>query len=180
MTLDPVLSWSLRLALALLFSAAAWHKLADPRRFAATMRAYDLVPEAWALPLGWLFVLVEGTVAVGLVSPPAYQTAAVAAATVLSIYTAAISLNLARGRREIDCGCFASTAKVPLGPGLVLRNLALIAAAVALLLPVRVRAWAWVDGVTVMSAVLAASLLWAAGQRLAQTGPRLRRLGGLR
>jgi hypothetical protein len=180
MMIDPVLAWSLRLALAMLFFAAAWHKLTDRRRFEAAVRAYRLAPSAWATWLTWLFTVVESAVAIGLVYPSLHRTAAIAAAALLSVYTAAISLNLARGRREIDCGCFASGAKVPLGAGLIARNLALIAAASTLLVPTRVRAFVWIDAVTIVTGLITLSLLWAAGQRLAYTGPSLRRLGGAR
>ena len=178
MMLDPVIAWSLRIALALLFATAAWHKLSDRRRFEGSIRAYRLAPSAWAPLLAWLLPLVEGAVALGLLHPPSHRTAAVAAAATLSIYTVAVAVNLARGQRDIDCGCFASTATVPLSPGLVGRNLGLIVGSSILLMPVHARTFVWVDVVTIAAVLTTLSLLWTAAQRLAQTGPALRRFGG--
>ena len=180
MTLDPVIAWSVRLALALLFTAAAWHKLPDARRFEGAVRAYRLVPSEWTAALAWLLPFAEGAIALGLIYPSTYPAAAVAAGVVLSIYTLAISVNLVRGRREIDCGCFASAVTVPLSAGLVARNLGLIAASCMLLVPIRARTLVWMDAVTIVMGLATLSLLWAAGRRLTQTGPALRRLGGVR
>lgn len=180
MMLDPVIAWSLRLALALLFVAAARHKLSDCHRFEATVRAYALLPSAAAQLLASFLPWVEVGIAIGLVLPFFHRVAAVAAAALLSIYTLAISANIARGQREIDCGCFASSAKVPLSLGLVGRNLVLIVCACLLVLPVGTRPFVWIDGITLGMTLVTLSLLWAAGQRLARVGPALRGLGGTR
>lgn len=176
--IDPVIELSVCLALALLFAAAAWHKASDRIRFGAVVRAYDLLPSWLVAPAARLLPLLEASIAIGLLYPPSREVAAIAAVPLLALYTAAISVNIARGRREIDCGCFAASARVPLSNWLVLRNVVLIVAACALLLPIRTRTLMWVDGLTVATALVTVSLLWAAGRRLAQTGPTLRRFGG--
>ena len=56
----------------------------------------------------------------------------------------------------------------------------LIAASCMLLVPIQSRTLVWIDAITIVMGLAALSLLWAAGQRLAQTGPALRRLGGVR
>lgn len=179
MTIDPVIAWTLRLALALLFSAAAWHKLRDLGRFEGTLRAYALLPAPATRLFSRTLPGAEIAIAIMLVHP-ASHLGGIAAASLLLVYTAAIGINLARGRRAIDCGCFASSSATPLSNALVARNVALIAAACALLLPVSLRPLVWVDWLTLLTALFASSLLWAAGQRLAQTGPALHRLGGSR
>lgn len=178
MTVDPVIALSLRLALALLFGVAAAHKLRDSQRFEATMRAYRLLHPAIAIPFAKLLPGLEIALALGLLLASTHEAAAAAAALVLTLYSLAIGINLHRGRRSIDCGCFGTSARVPLSGGLLARNLGLITAALASMLPVRPRALVWVDGMTVLTAVVGLALLWAAAQRLAQTEPRLRRIGG--
>jgi uncharacterized membrane protein YphA (DoxX/SURF4 family) len=180
MTIDPVIAWSLRLGLALLFAAAAWHKVTDRRRFKATVSAYEVLPTRTSSMLSWGVPLAEGAVAIGLVYPPTVRAAAVAACSMLLLYTGAIAINLARGRREIDCGCFASRAVTPLNGALIARNAGLIAATCALLLPIRMRPLVWVDGLTLLTALTTLILLWATAQRLLQTGPALRGHGGIR
>jgi len=180
MTVDLVVAWSLRLALAVLFLAAAWHKLSDRRRFEATVRAYELLPAGASSLLSRLLPVLETAIAAGLLHPASRRPAAIAAAGVLLLYTCAIAVNLARGRRAIDCGCFHMRSVTPLSGALIARNVALIAAACMLLLPVRTRTLVWVDGLTLVTTLVTLSLLWAAAQRLSHTGPNLRRLGGIR
>ena len=176
--IDPVVEFSICLALALLFAAAAWHKVSDRVRFGAVLRAYELLPSGLVAPATRLLPVLEASIAAGLLYPPTRQAAALAAASLLVLYTVAISLNLARGRREIDCGCFAASSRVPLSNWLVVRNLVVIAAGCTPLWPVGARALIWIDGLTIVSALVTASVLWTAGQRLSQTGPLLRRFGG--
>ena len=176
--IDPVIELSLRLALALLFAAAAWHKMSDRIHFGATVSGYRLLPSWLVAPLTWLLPSAEASIAFGLLWPPTRQLAAVGAAMLLLVYAGAIGVNLARGRREIDCGCFASSARVPLSHWLVARNVILIVAAFILVMPVRPRTLIWIDVLTITTAVTTLSLLWSAGQRLAGAGPALRRVGG--
>jgi ABC-type proline/glycine betaine transport system permease subunit len=176
--IDPVFNLSICCGLALLFAAAAWHKISDRARFAAVLRAYELLPSWLVVPATRLFPVLEASIAVGLLYPPTRRAAALAAVLLLVLYTTAIFVNLARGRREIDCGCFAASSGVPLSNWLVVRNVVVVAAACTLLLPIRARTLIWADGLTIVAALITASLLWAAGQRLSHTGPLLRRFGG--
>lgn len=176
--IDPVIELSIVLGLALLFAAAAWHKMADQVRFGATLRAYRLLPSWLVSPVAWFVPVTEAVIAVSLLYPPTRQAAALVAAPLLMLYTGAIVANLARGRRDIDCGCFASSARVPLSGWLVTRNTILILVACVLFMPVRARSLLWIDVLTIATTLVALTVLWAAGQRLAHTGPALRRFGG--
>jgi hypothetical protein len=176
--IDPVIELSIGLGLALLFAAAAWHKMADQVRFGAALRAYRLLPSWLVSPVAWFVSVAEAVIAVSLLYPPTRQAATLVAAALLMLYTGAIVANLARGRRDIDCGCFASSARVPLSGWLVVRNAILILVACVLFMPVRARSLLWIDVLTIVTALVALTVLWAAGQRLAHTGPALRRFGG--
>jgi uncharacterized membrane protein len=122
--------------------------------------------------------LAELGIALGLLHAETRVAAAVAAASILLIYANAIGLNLWRGRRDIDCGCLTPSSRTPLSPWLVVRNLGLGAAACLTLWPTRQRPLIWIDGFTVVSTLVGLSLLWLAAQRLAQTGPALRKRVG--
>jgi uncharacterized membrane protein YphA (DoxX/SURF4 family) len=180
MTLDPIILWSLRVALALLFAAAAWHKLSDRARFQATLDAYALLPASMLSPASWLLPAFELAIALALLLPVSSRAAALFAAVVLLAYSAAIALNLARGRSQIDCGCFMSSKTTPLSGALLLRNSVLLVGALALLLPAEERPLVWIDALTLNAGVITLSLLSQAMQRLAHTGPALRKLGGAR
>ncbi len=176
--IDPVVAFSARAALALLFALAAWHKLGDAKRFSGVVRAYRVVPRGWEAAVARLLPLTEASVALGLCYAPAREVAALTAVGLLWVYSFAIAANLVAGNRNIDCGCFAASTVVPLSGWLLARNALLIAAALLIALPVRPRALVWIDALTVVAALVTLSLLWLAGRRLAQTGPSLRRLGG--
>lgn len=180
MTLDPVIAWTLRASLAGVFFAAASHKWSQRTWFESTVRSYALLPSPLVRPVAALLPWVEGATALFFLRTETLPLAVLAAETLLSTYTLAIAINLARGRYHIDCGCFTSTAETQLSPRLLARNLALIAASSALLLPVGTRALAWLDCITIVTAFLAISFLWSAAQRLTRTGPALRQLGGSR
>ncbi len=176
--IDPVMSLSLRWALGLLFAAAAWHKLRDLSGFVSSVRAYRLLPTRWVGRIAWVLSIAEASVALALFHAPAREAAALTALALIALYTFAIAANLALGRRDIDCGCFASSVKVPLSNWLLVRNAGLFLAALVVALPIRPRSLVWVDALTVVATLVTLSLLWAAGRRLAHTGPLLTRLGG--
>ena len=103
--MDPAIDLILRATLALLFLVAAGHKLGDPGRFRATFADYRLVPEALVGPVARAVPLAEACVAALLAVPGTAALGKVGAAALLVVYGAAVAVNLARGRRHIDCGC---------------------------------------------------------------------------
>lgn len=164
--IDPAAGLALRGALGLLLVSSAVHKLRDPAGFREALAGYALVPTPALAPAAALVVAAELSIGGCLWLPGAGALPALAAATLLGVYTSAIALNLARGRRDIDCGCAAPGARRPLGTGLVVRNVGLVALALAAALPVLGRAFTWVDGVTVAGGIGVAALLYLAGDGL--------------
>lgn len=122
-----VLALAPALLAALVLVRAAAFKLADRQRFADVVRAYRLLPEGAVSPLAAVLPFIELVLAVGLVVPPSRPIAALAAGALLLVFAAAMGVNLARGRREIDCGCGDPARSQPIGWGLVARNLVLAA-----------------------------------------------------
>ncbi|HWP64901.1 MAG TPA: MauE/DoxX family redox-associated membrane protein, partial [Candidatus Limnocylindria bacterium] len=61
--LDPVLVWTLRLSLALLFAAAVRAKLQARDEFVAAVRAYRLAPAELAAPLAAALLAAEAAAA---------------------------------------------------------------------------------------------------------------------
>ena len=169
--MDPAIDATLRAAFALLFLVAASHKLRDPGRFRATLAEYRLLPGA-VVPLAAMLVIgAEIVVAIALVASARRVPGPVSAAAVLVVYGAAIALNLARGRRHIDCGCAGPAIRRPISGWLVARNAALAAAALAAVAPVRSRPLVWVDALTVMGATATLAALYASADRLLAHAP---------
>jgi hypothetical protein len=163
--MDPVVGLALRALVTLLLGGAALAKLRDLRAFAAAVAGYRLLPTALAAPAATAFVAAELALAAALWSP-LRAAAALGAAALLALYAAAIAVNLARGRRDIDCGCGGPLGRQTLSEGLVLRNLVWTGAALACALPEAPRALAWLDLVTLGAAVAAGAALHAAASAL--------------
>lgn len=109
--------------LALVFARSAAHKVAEFSFFSATLGEYRLLPALFVGPVAMALAVAE-VVAIGLLLFPDTRTAGASVAMcLLSLYAAAMAINLRRGRYRIDCGCG--------GPGqmiswaLVVRNLVL-------------------------------------------------------
>src|SRR5581483_3846048 len=103
--MDPAIVLLAKAALTLLFGAAAFHKLRDSREFVGVVAAYRLTSERLSTAIARLLPVLELAVAVGIWITAARVAAALLGAALLVIYAAAIGINLARGRRDIDCGC---------------------------------------------------------------------------
>jgi peroxiredoxin len=86
------------------------------------------VPAAVATPLGVLLPLSELTVAAALVPASAAWWGALGALTLLLVFVAGISFNLARGRKP-KCHCFGQLHSAPVGWKTLARNGVLVAVA---------------------------------------------------
>lgn len=164
--IDPVAALALRAALALLLAGGALAKLRDLRGFAAAVAGYRLLPAALAGPAAAGFVACELALAAGLWIPQVRGASALGAAGLLTLYGVAIAVNLARGRRDIDCGCGGPLGRQTLSEGLVVRNLLLAAAALAAALPVASRSLVWLDALTLAASIAAAATLYTAASAL--------------
>jgi hypothetical protein len=155
--LDPALRLVLRAVLALLFLAAASHKLGDFNAFVRALEAYAIVPARLARASAACLIAFEIASAAALIlfASPA---APLPAALLLVLYSAAIAVNLARGRSDLECGCSLGRSGQRLGWWLVARNLALLGAALLVAPPPSARPLTWLDGFTVAAST--ASLLF--------------------
>lgn len=140
---DPSLQLVIAAALAILLASAGLHKLRNAHRFDAQLAAYRLLPSALVTPAGRLLGATELVLALALLMPDARPAAALATAVLLLGYGAAMGINLARGRTDIDCGC--GDAPQPLSGWLLVRNGVLAGAALSLTLADSGRTLGWMD-----------------------------------
>ena len=176
--LDPVLGWLARLALCLLFATAAVHKLRDLRAFSASVRDYQILPGAAAPAAALALLLLELGVAAALLLPGADPLGPLAALALLALYSAAIGVNLARGRHDLDCGCLGPAQRQPLAPWLLARNAALALGPILLLgLEAAPRPASWIDGISLVGGVALLALLWNAAHQLGMAQSTLRASG---
>lgn len=118
----------LRLFLGGMFVYAAWSKVLEPAGFAMSVRGYKLIPFAFsnlfALGVSWT-ELVAGIMLILGILP---RKAAGALAILLVMFIVAITTTLVRGM-VVDCGCFGSEGGSSTSWLLIVRNVALLAAA---------------------------------------------------
>lgn len=127
---EPLLGWTLRCFLALMFGYAAVSKLGSIEEFYGVVRNFRLLPDALNRPAAVALPVVELAVAAGLLITPLAGPAAITAALLLAVFGLAIAINVVRGRTEIDCGCFRDGMKQRISWLLVGRNVVLTGLAV--------------------------------------------------
>ena len=137
--LDRAIGILFALSTAGLFAAAGVHKLRDFPGFAAALDAYELLPPAIGRVAARCIPIAELLIAVALIPARLRPAGAVAGCLLLLIYALAVSVNLLRGRRDIDCGCGGPGNRRHIAPWMVWRNVALAAAAAIAALPWRDR-----------------------------------------
>ena len=185
--MDPVISSVLRFALGWILAESAYDKLRHRRDFRRTLAAYQLVPGSALAPVAWGLAAIEATLALslglGALAPWAQAAfggvaapAGVTSAALLALYGAAITINLVRGRRDLDCGCGGPARHQQLGVTLVVRNALLVSAALAAAKAPEPRALSGLDLATTVLAITATLLLRGAGEVLLANGPASARL----
>jgi len=173
--IDPVVQLSVCGALAWVWVGSGIEKLRDLPRFRRIFADYRLLPTRLSRAFAPLVAMAELGLAAGLLWPAARPTALLGVAGLLSLYSAAIALNLARGRRDIDCGCAGPQAGATLAGWLLLRNAALVAAALACRLPQDPRPLVWLDALSVLGAACVLVATWSAVHGLAANAGRFAR-----
>jgi hypothetical protein len=158
--------WSARLAIAAIFLEAAQHALSDRQEFAGVVAAYRIAPVSWAEAVGAVLPGMQIVAAVALMVPRLAAPGAWLALALLLLFTAAITLNLRRGRTHIDCGCGGDSQRI--STALVMRNLVLTAGvAGTLAAPVHVHFGAAFTVGAAGFAVFLTGLYFAANQLMA-------------
>ncbi len=170
-TIDPAIVWTVSIALALVFGASAAIKLVDISEFRGALENYRIVPEELSLPAAVIVPLSELGCTIGLLIPRCHQAAAMLLIFLIAIFTAAIAINMMRGRLYIDCGCFGPMLRQPLSYWLLVRNGALMLLGGFVALPSGTRAITALDVVTITLAASTLVLLYGAANYLLANAP---------
>jgi hypothetical protein len=158
--MDPALHLVLRLGGALLLLGTAFAKLGDLTAFRDAVAEYALLPSRLAGVAASLLLAAEAAAGLVLLAPG--PAGALGAAALLVLYAAAVAVNLARGRRHIECGCGGPGGRRPLHGALVARNLAVAGLLAATAPPPGPRSLLALDVLTVSAGVAVLALLYAA------------------
>ncbi|HEV8646322.1 MAG TPA: MauE/DoxX family redox-associated membrane protein [Burkholderiales bacterium] len=152
--IDPVIHYLLVCLLALVFLQGGAAKLTARDEFQGVVTSYRLLPAAAVPAFAVLLPFAELAAGIGVVLPATRHAGAVLAIGLLVMFALAMAINLARGRTEIDCGCFKSGFRQTISAWLVGRNLLLAAGAALLWLPAGGRATGSFDVFLVIAASL--------------------------
>lgn len=176
MSLDPVIVNAAAASLAIVLLVGAWQKLRDVGAFEIAIDAYELLPPAASAPLARVLPLLEAAAGL-LLLPEATRAAGVMlAAAVLGLVTAAVAINLRRGRTDVGCGCGGLEDEQTLSWALVARNGALFALLAAAAAAPAVRPLVWFDFLSVGAGALVLYGLYVVASQLIANAPRLARL----
>jgi thiol-disulfide isomerase/thioredoxin len=134
-----------RLVLAAVFGASGTAKLFDRAGTRATAAAFG-VPAPLSGPVALALPAAELAVAAALIPASSAALAGWAALALLAVFSAAVAVSLARGRRP-DCHCFGQLTAAPIGWRTLARNVVLAAAAAFIAIG------GWPDGGTSLGAV---------------------------
>jgi Methylamine utilisation protein MauE len=124
----PEFDLAIRCAMALVFLTAAIGKFRHWTELRGVIDNFRLLPR-WSVPTA-AAILPAFEAAVGMMLlfssnahwPPSAHWAEILAMALLMLFAVAMGINLARGRREIDCGCFQASLKQRISGWLVARN----------------------------------------------------------
>lgn len=172
---DPTLNAALRVFLAFLHARSVLGKLQAPGAFREVLAGYEILPRAVVPAAAILVMTAEGMAMLAFLIPGYAPLGGAICMTLLLFYSAAISLNLARGRRDIECGCAGPRSR---GGGLhewlVVRNAVYFLFALIASLPVAPREWGALDAFSIAAAAITLALLAMATDGLAMAAARTR------
>ena len=160
MLIDPAINIIAALILSYVFVLAGFHKCQAPEEFAATLNNYKILPERLNRQCVYLIPVVEIMTGIALLIPATAKPAALSAGLLLSVYIAAIGVNLLRGRRNIDCGCGGPAQKQTLSEWLLLRNGALLFLSFVAGCQVQQRPLLWFDWTVIILATMLGCLFY--------------------
>jgi uncharacterized membrane protein YphA (DoxX/SURF4 family) len=166
------------LFLSYLFVDAGYKKLSEFSFLQRTIAQYRVLPPSWSTPMARILPLMELGLGLGLLIPLLHSVAALAVCAVLMAYSGAIALNIARGRRDLDCGCAGPGAAQNISAVLLVRNAVLcMLALVVASSPLSQRVQLGIPEIllTLVGAVLCALIYQAINQLLANQD-KLRRI----
>ena len=159
--------------LAAIFAVALRHKVVAWPRFKASFAAYKIVPDALVGLVAGGLVIAESIALIGLLL--LQPLGLLLGGGLLAIYAMAIGINVARGRRHIDCGC--GDEPTPVSLILIVRNAVLISLAItAYTLQPGLQGLSMWTAIVALSAVLVAFGIYLAMEQLIANRGRHQRL----
>ena len=160
MNVEPLIGLIFSMVLSYIFVVAAVHKWKDLGEFQETLANYQVIPTFLVKPFSFAMPMVELFAGVGILVPAITNLSALVIALLLLTYMTAMSLNLVKGRRSIDCGCGGGDQKQNISEWLVLRNAVLVFFAWCVMSNNPVREFIWFDWLVAFLATTVICLIY--------------------
>ncbi len=132
MDIQPLTLTFFRLLLGTVFLSSFIGKANQPRRFAATLAAFNFIPTASVQLIA--FTLIGTEAVIGSLLLVGWQTRVIALVSgiMLLLFIAVIVLSLMRGNTNLECGCFGAKHTQKISHQLIVRNIALLIVSVCI------------------------------------------------
>jgi hypothetical protein len=114
-----------RLGMAAILVQSAWHAMRDPVRHEVALAGYRLLPPRMVPAAAIVLPLLTLCASLLLPWPATAHAGGALGLALIALFTAAIAINLHRGRTDIDCGCGGAGGQ-HISRGLVVRNIILL------------------------------------------------------
>ncbi|HEX6137478.1 MAG TPA: MauE/DoxX family redox-associated membrane protein [Casimicrobiaceae bacterium] len=157
---------ALALAIGVVLLGAVVHKLRGWSAFRAAVADYRLLPDALVAPAAVALCALEAIAGIALLVDGLRIVGASLAIAAIGVATAAVTINVLRGRTDVDCGCGGIEGRQPLSWGLVARNGALLVALAAIAFVPPANSTGFVAYATLAAATLALATLYGAASQL--------------
>jgi uncharacterized membrane protein YphA (DoxX/SURF4 family) len=121
-----VLAVLVRAAIAFVLFASSISKINNLRHYASIVASYQILPVSLVHPFAFSFPWIEAAIALLLLLGWQTRLAAALSALLMLMFILAIGVNLGRGRRDLECGCFGSGHSEKIGWKLIGRDTLLL------------------------------------------------------
>lgn len=110
-----------RMALGLIFLAAAWDKIVDPAAFAKIIRNYQILPDMLVYGVAQVLPWIEVVVGVSLLTGFVARGASLSACLMMAVFLSAMAWAWHKGI-STQCGCFTTRADDPISKATFVRD----------------------------------------------------------
>lgn len=165
--IDPMFNFAVALLFALFWLTAGLSKASDLPVFSRTLAAYDIILASLIPVFSKCIVVIELGIAALLLVPTGRNLGWALSTALLLTYALAMSVNLLRGRHNLDCGCNLGEPE-RIGWQLVGRNVALVLISSLMILPSTTRILNLGDHLLVVAVTTVLVLLWLSQRLLLQ------------
>lgn len=165
--IDPAFNVAVALLFAFFWLTAGLSKVSNLHAFSRTLVAYDIFPASLTSAFSRSIAVTELGITLLLLAPPGRNLGWALSTALLLTYALAMSMNLLRGRHNLDCGCNLGKPE-RIGWQLVGRNVALVLISSLMILPSTTRILNLGDHLLVVAVTTVLVLLWLSQRLLLQ------------